>query len=194
MSAEFLVLQGWGGSPKPHWQAWLVDALRAAGKEVSFPDFPNMQTPLASEWLDSLHDAMRELSHRGTVVCHSLAVPLWLHYISRYPATRVGRVLLVAPPGWEQFAACEKEVRGFMPVPLNRGQVAAVAPVTRLVCTNADPACVERAALLYGEPLGVPVDLLPDVAKHINVAAGFGPWPQVLAWCLGRRDRVTGQE
>ena len=38
--------------------------------------------------------------------------------------------------------------------------------------------------MLYGEPLGLDVDLL-DGAGHVNPEAGFGPWPAAEAWCYG---------
>jgi serine hydrolase len=37
---------------------------------------------------------------------------------------------------------------------------------------------------MYGAPLGIPVDVLPG-AGHVNPDAGFGPWPEVEAWCYG---------
>ena len=38
--------------------------------------------------------------------------------------------------------------------------------------------------MLYGAPLGIPVDVLPG-AGHVNPDAGYGPWPAVEAWCYG---------
>ena len=52
------------------------------------------------------------------------------------------------------------------------------------MCSDDDPYCPEGAAALYGEPLGLPVDLL-DGAGHVNPDAGFGPWPAAEAWCYG---------
>ena len=72
----------------------------------------------------------------------------------------------------------------FFPVPLDAGRVAAAAGSTRLVCAPDDPYCPEDAALLYGAPLGLDVDLLPG-AGHVNPGAGYGPWPGVEAWCYG---------
>jgi hypothetical protein len=36
------------------------------------------------------------------------------------------------------------------------------------------------------------VELLPG-AGHINVEAGYGPWPEMEAWCLGDRDALAAQ-
>jgi predicted alpha/beta hydrolase family esterase len=70
------------------------------------------------------------------------------------------------------------------PVPLDPAAVAAAAGETRLVCAPDDTYCPEDAARVYGEPLGIPVDVLPG-AGHVNPEAGHGPWPEVEAWCYG---------
>ena len=85
------------------------------------------------------------------------------------------RVLLVAPPS---EGANEPRIASFLPVPLP-----ALTPGARLVCSDDDPYCPEGAATLYGEPLGIPVDLLPG-GGHLNPDAGYGPWPAVESWCL----------
>jgi uncharacterized protein len=71
--------------------------------------------------------------------------------------------------------------------------VAAAAGETRLVCSDDDPYCPGDAADRYwAEPLGLTVDLMPGAA-HINVEAGYGPWPEMEAWCLGDRDALGAQ-
>ena len=42
------------------------------------------------------------------------------------------------------------------------------------------------------EPLELTVDLLPG-AGHLNVEAGYGPWPEMEAWCLGERSALTAR-
>ena len=46
------------------------------------------------------------------------------------------------------------EIAAFFPAPLP-----ALAGGARLVCSDNDPYCPEGAATLYGEPLGIPVDV-----------------------------------
>jgi uncharacterized protein len=116
----------------------------------------------------------------AVVVCHSLACLLWLHHVADGGA-QAERVLLVAPPS----AAAEiPEIAGFFPVPLP-----ALAGA-RLVCSDNDPYCPEGAAGLYGEPLGIPVDVLPGKG-HMNPESGYGPWPAVESWCLDGDRPVT---
>ncbi|MFJ8104424.1 GNAT family N-acetyltransferase [Streptomyces sp. NPDC096132] len=40
-----------------------------------------------------------------------------------------------------------------------------------------------RDSAAYGDPLGLPTELLPGAA-HLDLDAGYGSWPSVLEWCL----------
>ncbi|MFE8946430.1 alpha/beta hydrolase [Streptomyces sp. NPDC007856] len=48
---------------------------------------------------------------------------------------------------------------------------------------DADPYCAEGAQRRYAEPLGLPADIIPGAA-HLDLDAGYGPWPAALEWCL----------
>ena len=73
-----------------------------------------------------------------------------------------------------------------------RGSSPRSARETRLVCADDDPYCPGGAAAVYGEPLGLPVDLIPG-GGHLNTDAGYGPWPGVEAWVRGAASTVTGR-
>jgi predicted alpha/beta hydrolase family esterase len=92
------------------------------------------------------------------------------------------RTLLAAPPS---ARAGVPEIEGFFPVPLPR-----LVDGARLVCSDDDPYCPEGAATLYGAPLGIPTDVLPG-AGHVNPEAGYGPWPEVEAWCVEGDRPIT---
>jgi uncharacterized protein len=171
---SFLILHGYLGSGPDHWQSWLADRLRDAGETVAYPDLPSPDAPELPAWRAALDGALATLPERPTVLAHSLAGVLWLHHGA---GARAGRVLLVAPPS---LGGAPEPIRSFFPVPLDR----AAAGDARLVCAPDDPYCPEDAARLYGDPLDLPVDVLPG-AGHINPDAGYGPWPEVEAWCYG---------
>jgi predicted alpha/beta hydrolase family esterase len=125
------------------------------------------------------------------VVAHSLGCVLWLREAANVaPSRRVDRVVLVAPPC---PGAAVEELAKFYPTGAEREAVAAAARETRLVCSDDDPYCPGDAADRYwAEPLGLVVDQLPGAA-HINIEAGYGPWPEMEAWCLGDRDALVAQ-
>ena len=183
MARSFLILHGYLGSGPEHWQSRLAASLRAAGERVSYPQLPDPELPELTSWRAALGAELRALHGELTVITHSLGGILWLHHCAT-PVTagaRAERVLLVAPPS---LAGAPPALAPFFPVPLERERVAAAAAETRLVCAPDDPYCPEDAAILYGEPLGLAVDVLAG-GGHVNVESGYGPWPAVEAWCYG---------
>jgi len=181
LARSFLILHGYAGSGPEHWQSWLADRLRRAGETVAYPDLPSPDAPTLEAWRAALEEEMRGLPGEPVVVCHSLACILWLHHCAAAlrEGGRAERVLLVAPPS---ASAGVRPILPFFPVPLDVAGVAAAAGETRIACA-VDPYCPEGADALYGAPLDLPVDRLPDGAGHINPDAGYGPWPAVERWC-----------
>jgi uncharacterized protein len=186
-----VILHGWGGSGPDHWQSWLAGRL-APEQEVRYPQLPEPDEPTVTTWLAALDDVLRGLPEGGyDVLCHSLAVQLWLHHAARLGnadnsgvtgagGPRPARVLLVAPPSPRTAIP---ELATFFPPPLDVDAVRQAAGGTVLVCSDNDPCCPEGAALAYGRPLKLPVTVLPG-AGHVNVDAGYGSWPDVETWCL----------
>lgn len=180
-SRQFLILHGWGGSGPEHWQSWLAARLRAAGETVHDPLLPDPDDPLRDAWLIALRAELAAMPGERVVICHSLAVLLWLHYAQRPDSGPADRLLLVSPPG---PSVNNPQVESFFPAPLDADALKRSARKMLLVCSAADPFCPEKAELIYGQPLGIATRVLPPEARHINVAAGYGPWPWVEQWCL----------
>jgi predicted alpha/beta hydrolase family esterase len=178
LAVRFLILHGYQGNSPEHWQRWLARRLAADGHDVAYPDLPDADRPQLEAWLEALAGERR----RGDiVVCHSLACVLWLHHRARGgPPAR--RALLVAPPCPD---AGIPEIAGFFPVP----RTPALAEGAELVCSDADPYCPVGAPTYYGAPLAVPCAVV-ERGGHLNVDAGFGPWPTALAWCYGAKNGV----
>jgi predicted alpha/beta hydrolase family esterase len=82
MTRAFLILHGWGGSGADHWQSWLAQRLQASGETVRYPSLPQADEPNLAKWLTALQAELDALAsaREKIVVCHSLAVVLWLHY------------------------------------------------------------------------------------------------------------------
>jgi predicted alpha/beta hydrolase family esterase len=177
---SFLILHGLSGSGPGHWQTWLAARLRAARERVAYPDLPDADTPSPAAWRDALAREIEALPGAGVVVCHSLSCILWLHHVAGGGA-EAERALLVAPPS---EAAGIAEIAEFFPVPMP------TLTGARIVCSADDPYCPEGASDLYAEPLGIPADVLPG-SGHLNLEAGYGPWPAVEAWCLDGAAPVT---
>jgi uncharacterized protein len=181
----FLVLHGIEGSGPEHWQTWIARRLREHGAQVAYPDLPEADAPRLERWLAALDDELARLPpEETTVLCHSLGGLLWLHHSSdERERADVARALLVAPP---QPDVEVPGSTGFRPVPLGRS----AARETRFVCSTNDPWCPADASRRMAEAVGAPIDWL-EHAGHVNTDAGYGPWPQLEAWCLGATDRLT---
>jgi len=175
-----VILHGWQGSGPDHWQSWLADRL-AGTHEVRYPRLPDPDEPRLDAWLSAVDAVLSGLPGDGfDVVCHSLAALLWLHRAVRGgtgPAP--ARVLLVAPPSPRRP---EPELADFLPPPLDADAVRRAGGGTILVCADDDPYCPEGATAAYGRPLKLPTTVVPG-GGHLNVAAGYGPWPAVERWC-----------
>lgn len=184
---SILILHGWQGSGPEHWQSWLADRLRDAGHDVRYPRLPDCDHPCPDLWGAALRDHLRALQGgERVVICHSLA---WREARGLPAELRVQRCLLVAPPC--PSAGVQELVR-FYPTGAQRDAIQLAATTTRLVCSDADPYCPDGAARHWGEPLALAVDVLPG-AGHVNADAGFGPWPEVEQWALGRRTSVAAR-
>ena len=180
---SYLILHGYLGSGPGHWQTWLAGRLRSSDAAVYYPDLPDADAPQLSSWLDALGRELDSIAEPPVVICHSLACLLWLHHVAE-DGKPASRVLLVAPPS---VAGAPDVLATFFPVPPIElpGDV-------RLVCSDDDPYCPEGAAAVYGGPLGVATDVLPD-AGHLNPEAGYGPWPAVEAWAREGTVPITAR-
>jgi predicted alpha/beta hydrolase family esterase len=187
-----LILHGWQGSGPDHWQTWLAGRLEEAGAHVQYPKLPDCDVPCPDRWAAALHREVRALA-RGegerVVIAHSLGCVLWLREAAAInEQLRVDRVVLVAPPC---PGAKVPELARFYPTGADKAGIDSAANHTRLVCSDDDAYCPGRgAAQHWGSPLELVVDLLPG-AGHLNVEAGYGPWPAMEAWALGESDALT---
>lgn len=189
-SVPVLLIPGWQGSEPGHWQLWLADQLRADGRDVRFPDLPDLDHPPLDGWLRALGKTLRQLPGDGfDVLTHSLGSLLWLHHASASTdGPRPARVALIAPPSPSTDIA---ELADFVPPPLDTDAVRRAAGGTVLVASDNDPYCPQTAAVAYGRPLRMATTVVPG-AGHLNAEAGFGPWPAALAWCRHDNLAFTG--
>jgi predicted alpha/beta hydrolase family esterase len=176
-----VVLPGWMGSGPGHWQTWLEEQLRDAGRDTRRPPFADLDNPDLAQWLAALRAALADLPADGfDVVAHSLGAVLWLHHVADPgDSPRAARVLLVAPPSPQTAIA---EIAAFFPPPVDVDTVRRGADGTVLVAGDDDPYLPEGIAAAYGLPHKIATTIVPG-GGHLNVDAGFGEWPAAAAWC-----------
>jgi predicted alpha/beta hydrolase family esterase len=192
MSASVLILHGWGGNKPAHWQEHLAAALAKEPVEVHYPKMPDPMSPNLAAWQHSLDEALKQVRVGPplTVVCHSLGGINWMHYVTTVNERIADRVLLVAPP----YVIPEipptdapPGVSQFIPPPMDSAAIARTAGETHIIASNDDDYATFEQSKTYADRLQIPIHLLPG-AGHISPYWGYGEWPWVVDWCLGRAD------
>jgi predicted alpha/beta hydrolase family esterase len=179
---SYLLLHGLEGSGDGHWQRWLAPRLAAGGAPVAFPELPDADDPSPAEWERELARVLGEIGAPPVVLAHSLGCLLWLRHATRAEARVAERVLLVAPPAVETVPAVVR----FSDFAADPGRVRAASGEIRIVCSDDDPYNPYGARATHAEPLGIPADVIPG-AGHLNVDAGYGPWPAVERWAVAAK-------
>jgi predicted alpha/beta hydrolase family esterase len=159
-----LIVPGFKGSEAGHWQErW----------EVTFPDAKlvnqaDWHRPSLAGWLDNLRIAVKR--RPGSIlVGHSLGSILITHFITQFRSADVAGVLLVAPADVEREDC--RQFSEFAPVPRQRLRVPAI-----VVASTNDPFMRLARAQEFSQGWGAQTVVIPN-GGHINVAAGFGDWP-----------------
>ena len=161
-----LIIPGWRNSGPGHWQTlW----------EQQLPDASRVQqddwvSPTRNAWVGAVTRAVLARPDPVLLVAHSLGCIAVAHLPADVLA-RVHGALLVAPADPERRAVlCD-----FAPVPYARLPFRSI-----VVASTNDPYCPARLAGAYARSWGSTLVKLSD-AGHINVASGFGDWPEGLA-------------
>lgn len=165
-----LIIPGLYNSEPEHWQSHWEAALPNAHR-VEQADW---ERPTLGEWVASLVDAIR--AHPGAVlVGHSLGCALIAHVAHLRGRRGIAGALLVAPADVNREGPAGRLLQGFGPMPRGR-----LPFPTTVVASRNDPYASFDLSRAFARGWDSQfVDL--GEAGHINVEAGYGPWPEGLA-------------
>lgn len=172
---------GYEGSGDGHWQRWAAAELTARGAAVAFPELSDPAAPQKDVWVAELRTVVAAAAARHepvTFVCHSLGCWAVDHLLTEHGTAGVHGALLVAPPS--PFLVFEA-VDSFLPPPRRPDVWAPLVARTLLVGSDNDDYAGPDEVEEIARTLGVPCRILSG-AGHINIAAGYGPWPFALDW------------
>jgi predicted alpha/beta hydrolase family esterase len=179
-----LLLPGLGGSGPDHWQAlWresAPDARLVGQRDWNKPDL--------ERWIERAAEEI-EQAPGATLVAHSLGCALVVHLAERRRDLLIGSALLVAPADVDDRLRIPACVASFAPMPLQRLPFPSI-----VVGSSNDPTVSIGRAMLFAYAWGSRFVHLRD-SGHINVASGFGPWPdgpRLARQLKERRDRRPG--
>jgi uncharacterized protein len=163
---RILIVPGWRDSGPGHWQSLWAEQLPGA-QRVTQQDW---NTPRRTEWVASIAHAILAQPEPVVVAAHSLGCIATVQ-LPAEAAARISGALLVAPADPERRGV----LADFAPVPYQPLPYRSV-----LVASSNDPFCPVRLAGAYARAWGSEFVRMQN-AGHINVEAGFGPWPLGLA-------------
>ncbi|MES2581885.1 MAG: alpha/beta hydrolase [Pseudomonadota bacterium] len=163
---SLVIVPGWRDSGPGHWQTLWAEQFPGAVR-VQQDDWI---TPSRKAWISSITQTI--LAQPGPVViaAHSLGCIATTH-LPPEAVERIQGALLVAPADPERRGV----LADFAPVPYQPLPYRSV-----LVASSNDPYCPVRTAGAYARAWGSEFVRLQN-AGHINVEAGFGPWPLGIA-------------
>ncbi|NBZ88288.1 RBBP9/YdeN family alpha/beta hydrolase [Stagnihabitans tardus] len=161
-----LIIPGLDGSREGHWQQWWLDSDSTA-RPVLLTELYN---PVPQAWEVELVSAI--LDHPGAIlVGHSLGAVLIARVLAQWPHLDVKGALLVAPAE----DPSHPRAKPFTPLP----ELSLRRPATVVASRNDPWMRHDRARELARHWQARFVDL--GRAGHVNIEAGFGPWPLGLA-------------
>ena len=161
-----IIVPGWRNSGVGHWQSLWAEQLPLAVR-VEQDDWG---TPKREAWVLRVSQSVMAQERPVVIVAHSLGCIATAHL----PAAvnqRIAGALLVAPADPERRGI----LADFAPVPYQPLPYRSI-----VVASSNDPFCPVRTAGAYARSWGSAFVRLQN-AGHINVDAGFGPWPLGLA-------------
>ena len=161
-----IIIPGWQDSPPGHWQSLWAAQLPGAVR-VQQDDWI---APSRDAWVASISRTVMAQDQPVVIAAHSLGCIATTH-LPPAVAARIQGALLVAPADPERRAV----LADFAPVPYQRLPYSSI-----IVASNTDPFCPARTAGAYARAWGSEFVRLQN-AGHINLEAGFGPWPLGLA-------------
>jgi predicted alpha/beta hydrolase family esterase len=161
-----IIVPGWQDSPPGHWQSLWAAQLPGAVR-VQQDDWI---APSRKAWIASISRTVLEQDRPVVIAAHSLGC-IAIAHLPPDVAARIQGALLVAPADPERRGV----LADFAPVPYQK------LPYHNIVvASNTDPFCPVRTAGAYARAWGSEFVRLQN-AGHINLDAGFGPWPLGLA-------------
>jgi len=162
-----LIVPGKGNSEATHWQSWLERRLQGV-RAVQRVTQESWETPVIDAWASNVTEAISNAPAPPLLVAHSFGCLATVTALQREPLAVAGAIL-VAPADPARFALAESPL--LRPLPCR----------ALVVASTDDPWMRLERAEYFARAWGAPLHCL-GAAGHINVASGFGSWPQILDW------------
>lgn len=170
-----VIVPGVGGSDYDHWQSWLQRQLMCSSR-VQQHDW---NSPILSQWVNNFLQTVSSVDGHIQVVAHSFGCLTTVAALDQNPelAKKVKKLILVAPANPARFGD-----QGFAQNSQNDyasyfHQIKLKVPSDMIISENDPWLNFEDAKKLAHSWQVRPTNI--GAAGHINVASGFGPFPEI---------------
>lgn len=194
MTSDILIVPGYHGSGEAHWQTWLERELPSA-RRVSGIDWGQ---PVLHNWARSIMHDLDSIARPTIIVAHSFGCLATALAVSQRPL-QVAGVILVAPADPDRFTLLGARRHQLVRNPGIAAQLPdrSLNTLGLVIGSRNDPwmklqhayawAC--RWKLAFHDA---------GFAGHINVDAGYGPWPfiKMITQSMDEiiQERITGAQ
>lgn len=170
-----VIVPGVGGSDYDHWQSWLQRQLMCCSR-VQQQDWND---PVLNQWVSNFIETVSVVSGHIQIVAHSFGCLTAVAAIYRHPelARKIKKLILVAPANPARFGD-----QGFARNSQNDyasyfHQIKLKIPTDMIISENDPWLSFEDAKKLAHSWQVCQTNI--GAAGHINVASGFGPFPEI---------------
>ncbi|MBJ9957116.1 RBBP9/YdeN family alpha/beta hydrolase [Acinetobacter courvalinii] len=175
-----VIVPGVGGSEAQHWQSWLQQQLVSSSRVEQ----KHWDRPVLSEWIAQFVKTVAAAPAPVQIVAHSFGCLTSVAALAEHPElrTKVKNLLLVAPANPARFGEAGFARHSLTDYQQYFQQLNIEVPTTLLISEN-DPwlGYVDALQLAQAWKL-TPINL--GAVGHVNVASGFGPFPEILNYLL----------
>ena len=175
-----IIVPGVGGSDYDHWQSWLQRQLISCSR-VQQQDW---NLPVLSHWVENFVKTVSKVDEAVQIVAHSFGCLATVSAIHEHPelAKKIKKVILVAPANPARFGD-----QGFARDSSNDyssyfHEIKMRVPTQMMISEN-DPWLNFSDAKALAKSWNIrPINL--GQVGHINVAAGFGKFPEIYDYLI----------
>lgn len=174
MTSTLLIVPGLNDSGPEHWQTWLQDEVEGTSRVTDI----NWEKPVIQDWAVGIRKAIDAIAGPVCLVAHSYGCLGSLVAAAECPE-RIASALLVAPANPERFTPWgfrNEEKDSDLSALIPSGCLAFPSVV---VASDSDSWMDLPTAMRWSDRWGSVLMILQN-AGHVNVEAGFGPWPDGL--------------
>lgn len=175
-----VIVPGVGGSEHNHWQTWLQRQLKSCSRVQQH----HWHQPVLQEWVTQFVKTVQNIQEPIQIVAHSFGCLTTVAALAQHPQLnqKIKNLVLVAPANPARFGDA-----GFARDSQNDyqqyfHQLKIQAPVHMIISEN-DPWLSFQDAMQLAKAWKIKPHNFGQVG-HINVASGFGPFPEVFDFLI----------